>query len=53
MSEKPPQIEWLKDGMKLDSPDYKTTFDNGVATLTIDEVTHADCRLVSSACDLF
>ncbi|XP_038114693.1 titin isoform X5 [Culex quinquefasciatus] len=50
-----PSIEWFKDGISIqNNPDYKTTFDNGLCTLTIDETVTADsaeflCRAINDA----
>ena len=37
-----PKIEWFKDDMPLNSPDYQTTFVKGTATLTIEETFSED-----------
>ncbi|XP_062540649.1 muscle M-line assembly protein unc-89 isoform X7 [Armigeres subalbatus] len=50
-----PTIEWFKDGISIqNNPDYKTTFDNGLCCLTIDETVTADtaeylCRAINDA----
>ncbi|XP_065086402.1 titin isoform X2 [Ochlerotatus camptorhynchus] len=50
-----PAIEWFKDGISIhNNPDYKTTFDGGLCTLTIDETVTADtaeylCRAINDA----
>ena len=48
-----PRIEWFKDGMPLTSPDYHTSYRDGLCTLTIDEVFSEDtaryaCRAITS-----
>jgi hypothetical protein len=45
---------WYKDNIPLISPDYETRFDNGLATLTIEETFSEDtaryvCRATNSA----
>ncbi|XP_068215232.1 uncharacterized protein [Palaemon carinicauda] len=41
-----PEVEWLKDNMSITAnPDYKTTFDEGVCTLTIEETFTEDSAL--------
>ena len=37
-----PEVAWFKDNLPLNSPDYETRFDNGVATLTIEETFSED-----------
>ena len=37
-----PKIEWFKDDMPLNSPDYQTSFVKGTATLTIEETFSED-----------
>lgn len=32
-----PEVEWFKDGLKLDSPDFQTVTEPDQASLTIDE----------------
>lgn len=50
-----PNVEWFKNGISInDNSDYKTTFNNGVCTLTIEETMLADtasfhCRASNSA----
>lgn len=50
-----PTIEWFKDGISIqNNPDYKTSFDNGLCSLTIDETVTADsaeylCRAINDA----
>ncbi|XP_066957162.1 uncharacterized protein [Macrobrachium rosenbergii] len=50
-----PEVEWLKDNMSITAnPDYKTTFDEGVCTLTIEETFTEDtalftCKAVNGA----
>ncbi|XP_058831726.1 uncharacterized protein LOC131690174 isoform X5 [Topomyia yanbarensis] len=51
----PPAIEWFKDGISIqNNPDYKTSFENGLCALTIDETVTADsaeflCRAINEA----
>lgn len=50
-----PEITWLKEGLSIENnPDYKTSFENGVCSLTIEEVFVEDsatfvCRAVNEA----
>ena len=49
-----PQVSWLKDNLPLTSPDYETHFDQGLATLTIEETFSEDtarytCRFSNDA----
>ncbi|KAK3875075.1 hypothetical protein Pcinc_020036 [Petrolisthes cinctipes] len=41
-----PEVEWLKDNMSItDNPDYKTSYEEGVCTLTIEETFTEDSAL--------
>ncbi|XP_042876868.1 titin-like isoform X4 [Penaeus japonicus] len=50
-----PEVEWLKDNMSISgNPDYKTSYEEGVCTLTIEETftedsAHFTCRAVNAA----
>ncbi|KAK8746901.1 hypothetical protein OTU49_016887 [Cherax quadricarinatus] len=50
-----PEVEWLKDNMSITTnPDYKTSFEEGICTLTIEETFTEDsalftCRAVNAA----
>ncbi|KAK7077497.1 hypothetical protein SK128_026425 [Halocaridina rubra] len=50
-----PEVEWLKDNMSITAnPDYKTSFEEGVCTLTIEETFTEDsalftCKAVNAA----
>lgn len=50
-----PEVEWLKDSRPVtDNPDYKTSYEEGVCTLTIEETFTEDsalfiCRAVNGA----
>lgn len=50
-----PEVEWLKDDMSITANlDYKTSFEEGVCTLTIEETFTEDsalftCRAVNAA----
>ena len=50
-----PKVVWFKEGLSIDNnPDYKTTFENGVCKLTIEEVFAEDsakfiCRAENEA----
>jgi hypothetical protein len=50
-----PEVTWYKDGIAIqNNPDYQTTFDQGVCTLTIEETFTEDsakfiCRAVNAA----
>lgn len=50
-----PEVEWLKDNMSITgNPDYKTTFEEGICTLTIEETFTEDsalftCKAVNGA----
>lgn len=37
-----PEVMWYKDNLPLNSPDYETRYDRGVATLTIEETFSED-----------
>ena len=40
-----PKIEWFKDDMPLTSPDYQTSYHNGIVTLTIEETFSEDTAI--------
>lgn len=50
-----PEVEWLKDSMSItENPDYKTSYEEGVCTLTIEETFTEDsavftCRAGNAA----
>ncbi|XP_037781353.1 LOW QUALITY PROTEIN: titin-like [Penaeus monodon] len=50
-----PEVEWLKDNMSISgNPDYKTSFEEGICTLTIEETFTEDsalftCKAVNAA----
>lgn len=45
-----PEIVWFKDGVSVENnPDYRTTFDNGICRLTIEE-TFVDDSAVYVCC---
>jgi hypothetical protein len=50
-----PEVTWYKDGIAIENnPDYQTTFDQGICTLTIEETFTEDsarfiCRAVNAA----
>uniref|UniRef100_A0A0L8G5K6 Ig-like domain-containing protein n=1 Tax=Octopus bimaculoides TaxID=37653 RepID=A0A0L8G5K6_OCTBM len=53
-SDEIPEVKWFKDNLPLTSPDYETRFENGVATLTIEETFSEDtarytCRVTNQA----
>ncbi|KAK3083136.1 hypothetical protein FSP39_014900 [Pinctada imbricata] len=53
-SDTQPNVSWYKDNLPLNSPDYETRYNNGVATLTIEETFSEDtarytCRFATPA----
>lgn len=53
-SETVPEVRWFKDNLPLNSPDYETHYDRGLATLTIEETFSEDtarytCRFTSQS----
>lgn len=41
-----PEVEWLKDSMSItENPDYKTSYEEGVCTLTIEETFTEDSAI--------
>ncbi|RUS90398.1 hypothetical protein EGW08_001893, partial [Elysia chlorotica] len=53
-SDRVPEVRWFKDNLPITSPDYETRFNNGIATLTIEETFSEDtarytCRFTNEA----